>query len=193
MVDLLSGENLSLTAIRKGDKVKFVGNAATNSFPKLQGLCTTAKTALTKAMTSLEKASSGFENLTTEDGLLTSQRFARTYMAALEKVDNKKTNLENCCKTLIEHVHGMARDEVAEVELKLQEQERLVKKAKHILSLQLHLKAVMPGPPQHSGAQPSPPGGGQGATDKRCSVSKPKEKKLSETVAAPFWLLLTIK
>ena len=96
MVDLLSGENLSLTTIRKGDKVKFVGNAATNPFPKLQGMCTTAKTGLTKAMTSLERASSGFDKLTTEDGLLISQRFAHTYMAALEKVENKKTNLESC-------------------------------------------------------------------------------------------------
>ena len=70
MVDLLSGENLSLTTIRKGDKVKFVGNAATNPFSKLQGMCTTAKTALTKAMTSLERASSGFDKLTSDDGHL---------------------------------------------------------------------------------------------------------------------------
>ena len=89
MVDLLTGENLSLTeTIRKGDKVKFVGNAATNPFPKLQGMCTSAKTSLTKTLTALGKASSGFENLTTEDGLLTTQRFARTYMETLEKVDN---------------------------------------------------------------------------------------------------------
>ena len=151
MVDLLSGENLSLTTIRKADKVKFVGDAATNPFPKLQGMCTTAKTALTKAMTSLERASSGFDKLTSEDGLLTSQRFAHTYMAALEKVENKKTNLESCFDKLIEHVHGMAREDfepntdpgaivesaeetcqgrIAEIELKLQEHEGLVKKSR---------------------------------------------------------------
>ena len=69
MVDFLSGENLDLTTNKKADKVKFVGDAAINPFPKLQGMCTTAKTALTKAMTSLERASSGFDNLTSEDGL----------------------------------------------------------------------------------------------------------------------------
>ena len=177
MVDLFTGADLKLTeAIRKGDQIKFVGDMNTNPFPKLQGKCSTAKTSLTKAMTALEKTSTGFRNLTQEAELLTKQRFARSFMEALEKVETKKADLEACFDNLIEHVHGMAREDLephtdpaavvisaestcqertAAAEMKLQEHEGLVKQAEHVLSQQLQLKAVVPGPPQAGSSGPT--------------------------------------
>ena len=170
MVDLITGASLNLNeAIKKGDRIKFVGDMATNPFPKLQGKCASAKTGLTKALTALEKTSTGFANLTQEEELLTKQRFARSFIEAHEKVESKKTDLETCFENLIEHVHEMTREDfephtdptaivesaestcqerVNAADLKLQEHESLVKQAKHLLSLQLLLKAVAPGPPQ---------------------------------------------
>ena len=170
MVDLITGANLNLTEpIRKGDKIKFVGDANAHPFPKLQGKCASSKTSLTKALTALEKTSTGFANLTQEEELLTKQRFARSFIEAHEKVETKKTDLETCFENLIEHVHDMTREDfephtdptaivesaestcqerVNAADLKLQEHEGLVKQAEHLLSLQLLLKAVAPGPPQ---------------------------------------------
>ena len=166
-------------AIKKGDTIKFVGDVATDPFPKLQRKCATAKASLTKALTALEKTSLGFGSLTQEEELLTKQRFARTFMEALEKVDTKKADLETCFENLIEHVHGMAREDfepntdptavvesaestcqerIADADLKLQEHEGLVKQAEHVLSQQLQLKAVVPGPPQ-AGSSGAPSGG----------------------------------
>jgi hypothetical protein len=97
-------------------------------------------------------------------------------MAALEKVINKKSNLESCFDNLIEHVHGMTREDfephtdpgaivesaeetcqgrIAEIDLKILEQEELTKKAEHVLSLQLQLQAVLPGAPQQGAASSS--------------------------------------
>ena len=102
------GASLNITeAIKKGDKIKFVGDMATNPF-QLQGKCASAKASLTKALTALEKTSLGFDRLTQEEELLTKQRYARTFMKALEKVETKKADLETCFENLIEHVHGMA-------------------------------------------------------------------------------------
>ena len=61
-------------AIKKGDTIKFVGDVATDPFPKLQRKCATAKSGLTKALTALEKTSLGFDRLTQEEGFLTKQR-----------------------------------------------------------------------------------------------------------------------
>ena len=59
MVDVM-GASLNITeAIKKGDKIKFVGDMATNPF-QLQGKCASAKASLTKALTALEKTSLGF-------------------------------------------------------------------------------------------------------------------------------------
>ena len=170
MVDLFTGADLRLTGtIKKGDQIKFVGDANTNPFPKLQGKCSTAKTGLTKALTAMEKCSTGFRNLTQEAELLTKQRFARSFMEALEKVETKKAELESCFDNLIEHVHEMAREDfepntdpiavvssaestcqerTAAADMKMVEAEDLVKQAEHVLSQQLKLTAVVPGPPQ---------------------------------------------
>ena len=174
--------------IKKGDTIKFVGDA-TDPFPKLQRKCATAKSGLT----ALEKTSLGFGRLTQEEELLTQQRYARTFMEALEKVETKKTDLETCFENLIEHVHGMAREDfepntdpgavvesaehtcqerIADADVKLQEHEDLVKQAEQVLSLQLQLKAVVPGPPQ---AGPSgPPSSGAAAA--ALPVFRPIEK-----------------
>ena len=101
MVDLFTGADLS-TAAPKGQQIKFVGDMSTNPFPKLKGKCSTAKTGLTKAILSLERTSTGFRDLTQETELLTRQRFARSFLEALEKVERKKDDLEGCFEALIE-------------------------------------------------------------------------------------------
>ena len=100
MVDLFTGVDLS-TAAPKGQQIKFVG-LSTDNFPKLKGKCSTAKTGLTKAILSLERTSTGFRDLTQETELLTRQRFARSFLEALEKVERKKDDLEGCFEALIE-------------------------------------------------------------------------------------------
>ena len=109
MVDLFTGADLS-TDKPKGQLVKFVGGS-TNPFPALKGKCSTAKMSLTKALTSLERTSTGFRDLTQETELLTKQRFARSFLEALEKFERKKDDLEGCFEALIEHVHGMTRED----------------------------------------------------------------------------------
>ena len=141
--------------IKKGDTIKFVGDA-NDSFPKLQRKVATAKAGLTKALTALEKSSLGFGSLTQEEELLTSQRYARTFMEALEKVETKKTELETCFENLIEHVNNMTRgdfepntdpgivvesaehscqERLSDADERIDKQENLVKKAEHVLSL----------------------------------------------------------
>ena len=87
---------------KKGDTIKFVGDAA-DPFQKLQRQVTTAKGSLTKALTAMEKSSLGFGNLTEEEELLTAQRYARSFMEAREKVETKKTELDECVENLINH------------------------------------------------------------------------------------------
>ena len=55
---------------KKGDTIKFVGDAA-DQFPKLQRQVATAKGSLTKALTAMEKSALGYGNLTKEEELLT--------------------------------------------------------------------------------------------------------------------------
>ena len=112
MVDMFTGANLNITEARKkADKIKFVGDMTTNPFPKLQGKCASAKASLTKALTALEKSFTGFSRLTQEEELLTRQRFARAFMESIEKVERKKTELENCFEGLIGHVYAMVRED----------------------------------------------------------------------------------
>ena len=73
MAHMVEGSSKTDQPIKKGDTIKFVGDAA-DPFPKLQRQCATAKGSLTKALTAVEKSSLGFGNLTQEDELLTSQR-----------------------------------------------------------------------------------------------------------------------
>ena len=200
MVDLFTGANLSTAEpVQVGQRIKLVGDVSTNPFPKLQGKCSTAKTGLTKALTALDKTSTGFRDLTQETELLTKQRFARSFLEALEKVDKKKDDLEARFDMLIEHVHGMAREDfepntdptavvesaestclerTTEAEAKLQEHEALVKQAEAVLSVQIQLKHVAPGPPQ-AGA----PGGAtslpvfRAQSQEACRNPKPEAKK----------------
>ena len=162
MVDLFTGANLNMTE-PKGQQIKFVGDMSTNPFPKLKGKCSTAKTSLTKALTALERTSTGFRDLTQETELLTKQRFARSFLEALEKVERKKDDLEGCFEALIEHVHGMTREDfepntdptavvesadstcqerTTQAEAKLVEHEALFKQAEQVMSVQLQLKNV---------------------------------------------------
>ena len=174
--------------IKKGDTIKFVGDA-TDPFPKLQRKCGYAKASLTKALTALEKSSLRFGSLTSEEELLTSQRHARTFMEDLEKVETKKTELETCFENLIGHVNNMAREDfepntdpgavadsadhscqerLTNANERVDKQEDLVKKAEQVLSLQLQLKAVVPGPPQAG-----PSAGPSGPTSAALPVFRP--------------------
>ena len=70
-----------------------MGDAA-DQFPKLQRQVATAKGSLTKALTAMEKSALGYGNLTKEEELLTTQRYARTFVEAVERVETKKAELE---------------------------------------------------------------------------------------------------
>ena len=169
-----------MEAIRKGNE--------------LQGKFTSAKSNLTKALAALEKTSLGFDRLTQEEELLTKQRYARNFLKASKKVESKKANLETCYNLLIEHVHSMAstcQESIADTDGKLQEQEKLIKQAKHVLSLPLQLKAVIPGPAQagSSGAPSAALPVSRAQTDLLSTpIEKnsiiPKTKKLAELATA---------
>ena len=146
MVDLFTGANLNLNeAIKKGDKIKFVGDMATNPFPKLQGKCASAKTSLTKALTALEKTSTGFESLTQEE----------EHVHDMAREDFEPNTDPTA---IVESAESTCQEIITAADLKLQEHEGLVKQAEHVLSLQLQLKAVAPGPPQ-AGPSGAPSGG----------------------------------
>ena len=155
-----------LEAIKKGNE--------------LQGKFTSAKSNLTKALAALEKTSLGFDRLTQEEELLTKQRYARNFLKASEKVESKKADLETCYNLLIEHVHSMAstcQESIADTDGKLQEQEKLIKQAKHVLSLPLQLKAVIPGPAQ---------AGSSGAPSAALQVSRAQSDLLSTPIEKKF-------
>ena len=196
-------------AIKKGDTIKFVGDVDTDPFPKLQRKCATAKSGLTKALTALEKTSLGFGRLTQEEELLTQQRYARTFMEALEKVETKKTDLETCFENLIEHVHNMARvdfepntdpgavvesaehscqERISDADERIEKQEVLVKKAEHVLSLQLQLKAVVHGPPQAGPSGPPQVGQQLSQFSDLCLTSSPLQLRKTPLFAKLFTL-----
>ena len=82
------------------NSVKFVGDAA-DVFPKLQRHFGTSKGSLTKALTAMEKQAASFDSLGEEEELLTSQRYARNFMEAVERVDMKKSEVEKACESLV--------------------------------------------------------------------------------------------
>ena len=167
--------------IKKGDTIKFVGDVA-DAFPKLQRQVATGKGSLTKALTAMEKQAASYESLGNEEELLTSQRYARSFMESVERVETKKSELEEAFESLVKHVNDMSRtdfepntdpgivvesaesscqERVTAAEERVEKLDDLVKKAEQILSKQLQLQAVVPGPPQCLTAGPGgPPSGG---------------------------------
>ena len=92
--------------IKKGDTIKFVGDA-TDAFPKLQRQVATGKGSLTKSLTAMEKHALSYGSLSNEEELLTSQRYARTFVESVERVETKKSELEEAFESLIKHVNDM--------------------------------------------------------------------------------------
>ena len=183
--------------IQRGDTIKFVGDAA-DAFPKLQRQVATSKGSLTKALTAMEKHALSYENLSSEEELLTSQRYARTLMESVEKVENKKSELEESFENLIKHVNDMMYTDfepqtdpgivvesaessclayVTDAEGRVGKQDALVKKAEQILSKQLQLQNVAPGAPQCLTAGPGgPPSGGSAIPVFRPQTEPHREK-----------------
>ena len=108
MAHMVEGSSNMDQPIKKGDTIKFVGDAA-DAFPKLQRQVATGKGSLTKALTAMEKNALSYENLTNEEELLTSQRYARSFIEAVERVETKKSELEECFENLVKHVNDMSR------------------------------------------------------------------------------------
>ena len=121
----------------------------------------------------MDKAAATFSNLDEEEELLTRQRHAKGVMEAMEKVEGRKTGVENCYEALIGHLHGMKRDDfdpatdpiavadsaefscqerIQEAESKLAEYEDCIKRAEKTLSQQLQLENVVhcPFPPKQA-------------------------------------------
>ena len=94
--------------IRKGDTIKCVGDAA-DVFPKLQRQVGTSKGSLTKALTAMEKQAASYGSLGDEEELLTSQRYARSFVEAVERVETKKSEVEKAFESLVRHVNDMSR------------------------------------------------------------------------------------
>ena len=165
----------------KKDDIKFVGDVA-DAFPKLQRQVATGKGSLTKALTAMEKQAVSYGSLSNEEELLTSQRYARSFVESVEKVEIKKSELEEAFESLIKHVNDMIYTDfepqtdpgivvesaessreayITNAEEKVGEQDALVKRAEQILSKQLQLQNVAPGAPQCLTAGPGgPPSGG---------------------------------
>ena len=163
--------------IKKGDTIKFIGDSA-DAFPKLQRQVATLKGSLTKALTNMEKQAVNYGSLGDDEELLTSQRYARSFVESVEKVETKKSDLEEAFEGLITHVNDMlysdfepqtdpgtvvasAEDSreayITNAEERVAEQDALVKRAEKILSKQLKLQNVAPGGPQCLTAGPGGP------------------------------------
>ena len=71
--------NLDQGTKRQGDTIKFVGDV-TDVFPKLQRQVGTSKGSLTKALTAMDKQAASYGSLGEEEELLTSQRYARSFI-----------------------------------------------------------------------------------------------------------------
>ena len=157
-----------VSGIQPGTRVKFVGTRAGDIFPTLQGKTTSGKTSLTKSLKSMEAVAQAFTNLDEGEELLTKQRRARALMEALDKSYEK----------LIEHIHEMqgeafepytdpmdmaqsaelsSAERSKEAEDKLEEHDESIRQAEKILSLQLTLDPVMPGPPREAERPPQAP------------------------------------
>ena len=163
--------------IKKDDTIKFVGDVA-DAFPKLQRQVATGKGSLTKALTAMEKQAVSYGSLSNEEELLTSQRYARSFVESVERVETKKSELEEAFESLIKHVNDMIYTDfepqtdpgivvesadssreayITDAEEKVGEQDALVKKAEKVLSKQLKLQNVAPGAPQCLTAGPGGP------------------------------------
>ena len=151
--------------VAKGTKIKFNGDRATNKFPSLQGKVISSKGSLTKAIKLLDRAAATFNGLNEdEEELMTLQRHAKGVMDAMEKVESRKTGVEDCYDTLVDQLNSMNRsdfepetDPVAisnsaefscqektqEAEGKLEEHEVCIKRAEKILSMQLLTENVV--------------------------------------------------
>ena len=148
-----------VSGIQPGTRVKFVGTRAGDIFPTLQGKTTSGKTSLTKSLKSMEAVAQAFTNLDEGEELLTKQRRARALMEALDKSYEK----------LIEHIHEMqgesfepytdpydmaqsveltSTEKSREADEKLEEHDESIRKAERILSVQITLENVLPGPPR---------------------------------------------
>ena len=88
----------------KGDTIKFVGDVA-DVFPKLQRRVATDKGSLTKALTAMEKQAGSYGSLSNEEELLTSQRYARSFVESAERVETKKSELEEAFESLVKAKH----------------------------------------------------------------------------------------
>ena len=103
---LEGSSNKDQQPIKEGHTIKFVGDA-TDAFPKLQRQVATSKGSLTKALTAMEKQALSYGSLSNEEELLTSQRYARAFIESVEKVETKKSELEESFENLIKHVNDM--------------------------------------------------------------------------------------
>ena len=98
--------------VAKGTKIKFSGDRAINKFPSLQGKVISSKGSLTKAMKLLDRAAATFNGLNEEEEeLMTLQRHANGVMDAMEKVESRKTGVEDCYEALVDQLHGMKRSD----------------------------------------------------------------------------------
>ena len=189
--------------IKKGDTIKFIGDSA-DAFPKLQRQVATLKGSLTKALTNMEKQAVSYGNLGDEEELLTSQRYARSFVESVEKVETKKSDLEEAFEGFITHVNDMLYTDfepqtdpgtvvasvedsreayITNAEKRVAEQDALVKRAEKILSKQLQLQNVAPGGPQCLTAGPGgpPPGGPAAPVFRPLSDLKPNPIERTST------------